>query len=216
MKYFISLSTLFSRFVFLLLGLVMLSAQANAQEEKQVIQLSGIVLGDGTESGLPGVHIFEPNAGRGTTSNYYGYFSMPVLTGDSLLFSSVGYERKFFVVPDTTAEKLTIVVELATDTTYLDPVNIFPFPTEEDLKEAVLAMDVPIDNYSEDERLGRKILAQMSRELPMDAGMNYRYYQNQQFNQVHTQNSFVDPRQALLNPFAWAQFIKSLKKKKKN
>ena len=216
MKYIASPFTFFPRLLFVFVAILVLTTQANAQEEKQVIQLSGIVLGDGAESGLPGVHIFEPHAGRGTTSNYYGYFSMPVLSGDSILFSSVGFVRQYFVVPDTTVDKLTLVIELETDVTYLEPVNIFPFPTEEDLKEAVLAMDVPVDDYSEDERLGRKILAQMSRELPMDASMNYRYYQNQQFQQIHTQNSYVDPKQALLNPFAWAQFIKSLKKKKGN
>lgn len=185
------------------------------QVDKQIIQLSGVVTGQDQDAGLPGVHIFESKGGRGTTTNFYGYFSMPVMAGDSLVFSSIGYIRRYLVVPDTVIEKLTVVIEMIPDTTYLEPVNIFPFPTEQDLKEAVLAMDVPIDNYSDDERLGRKILAQMSRELPMDASMNYRYYQNQQFQQLHNRNSFVDPTQALLNPFAWAEFIKSLKKKKK-
>jgi len=207
-KYFYAL-------IFACAFLLIQTNSAQAQGGSRVIQLSGVVTEPGNEIGLPGVHIFDPVTGRGTTTNYYGYFSFPVMSGDSLLFSSVGYVRSTFVIPDTVVQKLTVVIEMERDTTYLEPVTIFPFPTEEDLKEAVLALDVPLDDFSDDERLGRKILAQMSRELPMDASMNYRYYQNQQFNQLHTRNAYVDPAQALLNPFAWAQFIKSLKKKKK-
>ena len=60
-----------------------------SQSKKRVIQLSGIILSEDSVSGLPGVHIYVPKAGRGTTSNRTGYFSMPVLEGDSVVISSV-------------------------------------------------------------------------------------------------------------------------------
>ena len=51
-----------------------------------MVQLSGLVLGEDSTSALPGVNVYVPTIGRGTVTNQYGYFSMPVLPGDSVLF----------------------------------------------------------------------------------------------------------------------------------
>ncbi|MEJ2005976.1 MAG: carboxypeptidase-like regulatory domain-containing protein, partial [Cyclobacteriaceae bacterium] len=65
---------------------------ALAQGKRHVIQLSGIVLSEeDTTRGLPGVHVYVPKAGRGTTTNNLGYFSMPVLPGDEIVISAIGY-----------------------------------------------------------------------------------------------------------------------------
>ncbi|MFM8348122.1 MAG: hypothetical protein ACKOAR_08765, partial [Bacteroidota bacterium] len=67
------------RFI-LLTGLVFLCAlSANAQYQKRVIQLSGVVIGSDSSRAIPGVHIYVPKAGRGDVTNNAGFFSMPVL-----------------------------------------------------------------------------------------------------------------------------------------
>ena len=116
---------------------------SNGQTDQEIIQFSGIVVGEDSTSGVPGVHIFVPKGGRGTTSNPYGYFSMPVLENDSLIISAVGYEKMHLIIPEMEDENFTVIIELLPDTTFLPEVEIYPFPTEEILKEAILAMEVP-------------------------------------------------------------------------
>jgi hypothetical protein len=206
--------------VTLLVGVGLVNCHTvQAQGERQILQLSGLVLGEDSTSGLGGAHIFVPEAGRGTTSNPYGYFSMPVLAGDSVVFSSVGYKRQHYLVPKNASENLTIVVEMQTDTTYLEPIAIFPFPTEELFKEAILALQLPDEDQYNNMRdnLGAELLARMFNNMPMDGSMNHRYYMQQQFDRM--QYSAGPRPNPLLNPFAWAEFIKSLKRgdfKKKN
>jgi len=204
-------------FVLLLSGTINVSAQG----QKQIIQFSGVVVEeDSTSTGLFGVHVYVPKVGRGTVTNQYGYFSMPVLEGDSVVISAVGFQKQHFIIPGDQGDSFTVLVELATDTTVLSTVEIFPYPTEELFKEAILALNLPVDDRSQEDNLGEEVLARMAQSMPMDASMNYKYYMNQQFYQLHnrySQQRFSNP---LLSPVNWARFIKSLrdgdlKKKKK-
>ena len=186
--------------------------QAEAQGKSTVVQLSGLVLGDDSTSALMGVNVYVPAAGRGTATNQYGYFSLPVLPGDSIIFSTVGYKRQYYVVPKQQRESSTIIVELPIDTTYLPAITVFPFPSEEVFKEAVLALNLPDnDQYANmRDNLNADLLARMFAAMPMDGSMNHRYFMDQQFYQM---NNGVGPRpNPLLNPFAWGQFIKSIKR----
>lgn len=186
--------------------------EANAQGGRKVLQLSGIVLGEDSVAGLPGVHIYVPKAGRGTTTNRVGYFSLPVLEGDELIVSAIGYERQFFQVPKTDRDNLTIVVEMISDTTFLETVEIMPFPTEQIFKEAVLALNLPI-NPNEDVDVNEELLALMLQSVPMDGASNHQYYMD---NWIQYQNDRYGPRSnPLLNPFNWANFFRSLRSKKK-
>ncbi len=184
------------------------------QTDQKIIQFSGIVVGEDSTSGVPGVHIFVPKGGRGTTSNPYGYFSMPVLENDSLIISAVGYEKMHLLIPEGGSDNYTVIIELLPDTTYLPEVEIYPYPTEELLKEAILAMQVPYQYQYKNmqQSLDQAMLNKMYRNLPMNAGNNYNYYVNQQ---MLTYNSrFQTTSVPLLNPFAWGEFIKSLKRNK--
>jgi len=181
-------------------------------QTKQVLQLSGIILGEDSVSGLPGVHIYVPKRGQGTTSNYVGYFSMPALVGDSIVFSAVGYQPAHYVVPDSVSKKTTLIVELVTDTTFLDNIDILPFPTEEIFKEAVLALNLPPEDEIDKDHLNEELLTLMVRSMPMDASMNYRHYMNEMiYNQQYKYGVRPNP---FLNPFNWAKFIRSIKEKK--
>lgn len=188
------------------------SPQVQAQGKIDVVQLSGLVLGEDSTSALPGVNVYVPAAGRGTSTNQYGYFSMPVLPGDSVLFSTVGYKRQYYVVPNEQYENLTVIVELPTDTTYLPAITVFPFPTEKVFKDAVLALNLPDNDQYDNMRgnLGEDLLARMFEAMPMDGSMNHRYFMNQQFDRLQYGSG---PRpNPLLNPFAWGEFIKSIKR----
>ncbi len=189
-------------------------SKASAQSKKRVIQLSGMVLGqDSLSGGLPGVHIYVPKAGRGTTTNTVGFFSMPVVVGDSIVISSVGYTRQYYMVPDHTSEFLTVVFEMSEDVTMLGEVTATAFPTEEVFKEAILALNLPPDSQIDQRNLNAELLALILKTTPMDGPMNQRYYLNQWAS--HTSDKFMPVTNPFLNPFNWVKFFNSLKTNKK-
>ncbi len=188
---------------------------AVCQNQKRIIQLSGIVLGPDSMSVVPGAHIYVPKAGRGTTTNRTGFFSMPVLVGDSVVISFVGYERQHYVVPKNANEYQTIIIEMIEDATFLKEITVMPFPTEEVFKEAVLAMNIPMDDNGIDKRnLNSELMALMLRTTPMDGAANYRYYMDQYPGSIN--DKFSARTNPFLNVFNWVNFIRQLKKDKKN
>lgn len=190
------------------------SVQTVQAQQKRVIQLSGVVLGEDSVSGVPGVHVYVPKAGRGTTTNGVGFFSMPVLTGDEIVISSVGYQKQYFTVPDNSPEFQTIIVTMVEESIQLPEVVVVPFPTEEVFKEAVLALNVPMDDQTIDKKnLNHELLALMLKTTPMDGYQNQRYYLNQWASS--TSDKFQPVANPFLNPFNWVKFFNSLKKNKK-
>ena len=201
-------------FVGILFQLFFVESVLAQDEHKDVIQFSGVVATQDTASGILGAHIYVPKGGRGTTTNYYGYFSFPVLEGDSIVISVVGFQKRSIIIPDLDEDSYTMIIAMAEDTTYLPELEILPFPTEEMFKEAVLAYRLPnqddLNNmYS---NLDPVTLAEMARIMPMDGSMNHRYFTQQQAIYLH--DAYGPRPNPLLNPFAWADFFKSLKKKK--
>jgi hypothetical protein len=187
-----------------------------AQDEKRdVIQFSGVVTTSDTISGIMGAHVYVPKGGRGTTTNYYGYFSFPVLEGDSVVVSVVGFRKKSIIIPKLDEDSYTMIIAMTEDTTYLPELEIMPFPTEEIFKEAVLAYRLPNqgDLNNMNKNLDPMTLMEMARITPMDGSENHRYFTQQQAIYLH--DGYGPRYNPLLNPFAWAEFFKSLKKKNK-
>lgn len=189
----------------------------NAQQKKRVIQLSGVVLEEDSVSGgrpLPGVHVYVPKAGRGITTNNMGFFSMPVLENDEITISAVGYSTQHFTVPPNSKEYETVVVTMVQDTTFLQEVVIMSFPTEEVFKQAVLALNMPMDENGIVQRnFNDELMALMLKTTPQDGYMNQRYYLDQWAGSAN--NRFQPVTNPFLNPFNWAKFFSQLKKDKK-
>jgi hypothetical protein len=204
----------FIAFLALTVAFLALSVSNTHAQQKRIIQLSGVVLGEDSVSGVPGVHVYVPKAGRGTTTNGVGFFSMPVLTGDEIAISIVGYKKQSYTVPDDSPEYQTIIVTLVEDATLLPEVMVMPFPTEEVFKEAVLALNIPLDDQSIDKKnLNQELLALMLKTSPMDGPQNQRYYLNQWSGSAN--DKFQPATNPFLNPFNWVRFFNSMKKDKK-
>ena len=199
-------------FLMLTGALAILNAQ---QRSKNVIQFTGVVFGADSTSVVPGTHVYIPKSGRGTTSNLYGFFSFPVLEGDSVIFSAVGYKRIYFIVPEHNEESsLRILVALEEDITFLQEVEIRPFLTESMFKEALITMELPNQKEYANiyQWLNSEYMNQSYQNLPSSPNANHRYFINLQ-QQAYT-NQYSPPLNPLLNPFAWVQLINSLKRKK--
>ena len=188
------------------------STKTVAQSKRRIIQLSGFV--SDSLNVLPGVHIYVPKAGRGTSTSPAGFFSMPVLEGDSVVVSAIGYHRQHYIVPMGAHDNLTIVIEMVSDITYLREVQIMPFPTEEVFKEAVLALNIPMDNGIDQRNINAELIALMIKTTPMDGAANYKYYMDQW--STSAADRFQPRTNPFLNPFNWGKFIRDLKQNKKN
>lgn len=199
-------------YLVLLIGVTIAIQQEAFSQTKRVIQLSGIVT-DTTGAFVPGANIYVPKAGRGTTSMNNGFFSLPVLIGDSIVISCIGYQRQSHIVPLDSKEFTTWIIELHEDNIVLKDI-IVTMPTEEVFKQAVLALNIPLDNTGIDQKqLNSELLALMVRTTPMDANANYKYYIDQFSNSA--ENKFHPIYNPFLNPINWVKFIKALKKQKK-
>ncbi|HLT06254.1 MAG TPA: carboxypeptidase-like regulatory domain-containing protein [Cyclobacteriaceae bacterium] len=196
----------------LLLGALSAGNFALAQDkpERKVIQLSGVILNADSTDAIPGVNIYVPTKGRGTSSNRFGYFSMPVAAGDSVVFSFIGLERQSFVVPeDTDRDQISLILTMQEDAYTLSEVQVMPYPTEEEFKNAVLAMNVEEEVPLNQGNLSPQLLLQWAEQMPASGNENFRGFQNQQLMQI--QDRYGPRSFPLLNPFAWAKFIQSIK-----
>ena len=99
---------------------------------------------------------------------------MPVLPQDSIIVSAVGYQKQNFIMPGDKGESVTLFIELKPDTTILPELEIFPYPTEELFKKAVLAIELPNrkDLENLDKSLDKDLLRRMYSNEPMSANMN--------------------------------------------
>ncbi|GGZ19235.1 hypothetical protein GCM10007049_09470 [Echinicola pacifica] len=190
----------------------MISTSVSAQqtEEKKVIQLSGVILNNDSTTAVSGVNVYVPKKGRGTSSNQFGYFSMPVAEGDSVIFSFVGLQNQTFQVPmKVTDDKISLILTMAQDEIALSEVEVMPYPTEEEFKQAMLAAnieDIPLNRGN----LSPQMFIRWAEKMPASANENFRNLQAGQMQQV--QDRYGPRSFPLLNPFAWANFIKSIKR----
>jgi len=193
--------------------LFLFSLNLYAQGKKEFIMLSGVIVDGKDAEAVPAVHLYIPDAGRGTISNLSGYFALPTMAGDSLVISSVGYKKQYVIIPERPSGTFSVVIELKEDTTLLPIVEVFPFPTEELFKEAFLTLELPYGQRTDLLRqdLNSDFMRRNAFTAPMDAKMNYRYtIQQQQYYQGA--NRYAPPPITLLNPFAWAELFRSVKR----
>ncbi|TXC76912.1 carboxypeptidase-like regulatory domain-containing protein [Luteibaculum oceani] len=184
-------------------------AQVSEKNPENVIQFSGVVVTADSLRALPYTNILIVNKGIGTSTDYYGYFSFAAELGDSILFSSVGYKRAYYQIPDTlTDNKYSIVQVMNSDTVYLTETVIYPWPTPDEFKEAFLALNVADDEIARAQKnLDPRVLYKRMLEMPMDGTANYKYQMQQIQNRLYYAGQA--PPIQLLNPFAWAQFFKA-------
>lgn len=183
--------------------------QHNQDYYKDIVQFSGAVVTGDSLHPVAFTHIIDHNTGFGTISDYYGYFSFVARKGDTISFSAIGFKKGSFIIPDTIRNNRYAMFQvMATDTIYLNATVIYPWPTKEQFKEAFLNLDIPDDDLEiARKNLDRYELYVRAEAMPMDGSMNYRNYIDQTVSKLYYAGQ-TQPIN-LLNPFAWAQFIKA-------
>lgn len=109
-----------------------------------MVQLSGVVVTADSSAGLVGIAVYVPGTNRGTISRQDGFFALPVLAGDSVVFQALGFEKQYIIIPKTnTPEKYTTSIRLKQLTKQLPEVQVMPWATQQDFKVAVRDLELP-------------------------------------------------------------------------
>ena len=215
------------RIIYILIFTVFIPFFASAQKKAvawqdgkhDLVQFSGVVVEGDSLKPIPYTSIIVQNGYRGTVSDYFGYFSFVAQEGDTLEFSAIGFQSAFFIIPDTlTNYKYSLIQVLKMDTISLPTTDVYPWPTKEQFKKAFLALELPEDDITRaDRNMARSDSKERMTEMAMDASLNYKYSMQQYQSKLYYAGQL--PPNNLLNPIAWAKFIKAWKNgdfKKKN
>jgi hypothetical protein len=162
--------------------------------------------------GIPSVSVVVKGQNRGTITNLQGVFSIVVLKGDQIEFTSVGYKPKLVTIPkDIEGNQYSVLQLMVNDTVYLAATIIKSRPSREQFERDFINTVVPDDQLeiarkNNDESKRRLLMA----SLPTDGKEAANRYLTQQAVKSSYQGTL--PPMNIFNPFAWNEFIKSWKR----
>ncbi len=201
--------------LFLLVFSIVTPFAASAQFEKlkdSVVQLFGIVMTADSLKAIPSVTVKIKGVNRGTYTNEQGVFSLVVMKGDEIEFSSIGYKPKLAQIPrDLEGNQFSMIQLMVTDAQYLPATIIKPRPTREQFERDFVNVSIPDDDLEiarkNTDESKRRILA---RTIPTDGreSSNMMLRKNAQRYYYYGQT----PPQNIFNPFAWAEFVQAWKR----
>jgi hypothetical protein len=203
----------YMKYVYLFIFFVNISFVSFSQDKtnKLLIQLSGVVVSGDSLEQMPFTTIFHKGDKRGTVADYYGYFSIVTIPGDTLLFSYYGYKTSSYIVPDTLKEdRYSIIHIMHKDTINLPAITVYPWPSREDFARAFLEMK-PYDDALRraQKQLSGSSLAFIAASVSSDPSLSYSWQQNQQNTKLYTIGQ--SPVNNLFNPYSWSKFIDAWK-----
>ncbi|WP_343637335.1 carboxypeptidase-like regulatory domain-containing protein [Fluviicola sp.] len=191
-----------------LIGMVFaISLNANSQNKERLIQLSGVVVSSDSLQEMPYAGVYNKTIHRGTIADVYGFFSLVVQPGDTVMFRYYGHKPSSYIVPDTLTEnRYSIIHMMMVDTIQLTEVVVYPWPSKEAFAQAFVEMN-PYDDamLRAQKQLSGQSLAQIASLVPSDASLSFGNVVNQNNTRLYTMGQ--SPVNNLLNPFAWATFL---------
>ena len=177
-----------------------------------VVQLYGVVMTADSLQGLPAVSVVIKGQNRGTITNNQGVFSIVVLKGDQIEFTSVGFKPKLITVPkDVEGNQYSVLQLMVNDTVYLAATIIKSRPSREQFERDFLRTVVPDDKLE----IARKNNDDSKRcilmaTLPRDGREARGRYLTQQAAKSYYSGQV--PPMNIFNPFAWNEFIQAWKR----
>ncbi len=177
-----------------------------------VVQLYGVVMSADSLKGLPSVSIVVSGQNRGTVSNEAGVFSIVVLKGDRIDFTSIGYKPKSVIIPKDLKENQYSVIQLMINDTVFLPATIIKHRiSREQFERDFLNTNVPDDEIaiarSNNSLAIRRFL---TCNIPVDGKEASSQYLRQRASKLYYSGQIAP--QNIFNPVAWAEFIKAWKR----
>jgi len=191
-----------------LMAISFAATSLSAQHTKKIIQLTGIVISKDSLQPVAFTNILLKGTSRGTISDFSGYFSLVVALGDTLKFSSIGFKTEYYPISDTlTQTSYSLIQTLGRDTVRIEPIHITRWPSYEQFKFAFENMAVPEGDMENAKKNLKRMEVDNSVEYRADASLNYKWQQDQFKSKLYYAGQL--PPNNLLNPIAWAKFIKA-------
>src|SRR5579859_503146 len=177
-----------------------------------VVQLYGVIMTADSLKAIPSVSIVVKGRNQGTFSNDQGVFSIVVLKGDQIEFTSVGYKPVLYSIQDTVrGNQISLIQLMVVDAQYLPATIIAARPTREQFERDFVNTRVPDDDIEiarqNNDAAKRRIL---SRSIPASSGEAASTYLRQSAQRYYYQGQA--PPQNIFNPLAWADFIQAWKR----
>ncbi|MDB5210306.1 MAG: carboxypeptidase-like regulatory protein, partial [Sediminibacterium sp.] len=203
------------RYFLLVITLFMLQkgwSQQISPYRDSVVQLYGVVMTADSLQGIPSCSVIVEGKGRGTITSYDGVFSIAVLKGDRIRFSSVGFKDRTIEIPrNLTENQYSVIQLLVSDTAYLPATILKPRPTREQFERDFVNNKAPDDlletaRKNTEEAQRRTLL----NSLPADGREAVNYQLRQQATKAYYSGQL--PPMNILNPAAWADFIQAWKR----
>ncbi len=177
-----------------------------------VVQLYGVVMSADSLRGLEATSVIVEGTGRGTITNDQGVFSIAVLKGNTIRFSSIGFKDKIVTIPaNLKGNQYSVIQLMVNDTAYLPATILRSKPSRAQFERDFVNTDVPADALE----IARKnndaaTLKALMMLLPADG----REAVNAQFRQQVAKTYYTGqiPPQNIFNPAAWAEFIQAWKR----
>ncbi|HLX66439.1 MAG TPA: carboxypeptidase-like regulatory domain-containing protein [Puia sp.] len=200
----------------LILYLLLLVAPyaVHAQFDKlrdSVVEIFGVVMTADSLKAIPAVSVVVKGRNQGTYTTDQGVFSLVVLKGDVVEFSSVGYKTIDYKVSIDSGNQISVIQLMVTDAQYLPATIIKARPTREQFERDFVNTPVPDDDIEiarqNNSAAKRAVLA---RGLPANATEAASTYLRQGAQKYYYQGQA--PPQNILNPLAWAEFIQAWKR----
>jgi hypothetical protein len=203
--------------ILLIVSLFLVNSLVFAQrsiDTTKLMQLSGVSISELDMIALPYTTVYNKSLIIGVICDYYGFFSMVGLPGDTLLFSNFNYSTSTYIVPDTLKEnRYSMIHIMHRDTVNLPAVTVYPWPSREDFARAFVEMEPYDDAMRRAQReLSGESLAFVAARLDNDASLAAGYALNQRYSKLYTNNQM--PANNLLNPYSWAKLIQDWKQGK--
>ena len=203
----------FLRYLLILSLFFPVAAKAQFETFKDsVVQLYGVIMTADSLVGIPSASVVVKGQNRGTISNDKGVFSIVVLKGDQVEFSSIGYKPITVSIPkDLKGNQHSIIQLMVTDTVYLPATIIRPRLTREQFERDFLNSKVQDDDIAIAQRNNNAATRRfLMATLPSDGREASNQYMKQYSNKLSYAGQ-VAP-QNIFNPFAWNEFIKAWKR----
>lgn len=204
---------IYSIFFVSILSFGELQAQENNNPYRDsIVQLYGVIMTADSLRGVPSASVIVEGKGRGTITSYDGVFSIAVMKGDRITFSSVGFKNNTITIPANLSEnQYSIIQLLISDTAFLPATILKPRPTREQFERDFLNNRLPDDAYE----IARKNTDEATRRillnsLPVDGREAFNYQVRQQVSKSYYAGQM--PPMNVLNPAAWADFISAWKR----
>jgi len=202
--------------IILLFLLCCSAAETMAQlRENELVQFSGVVVTSDSLQPVPFANVIIKRTHKGTTSDYFGFFSIVANKTDIIQFSATGFKKSEFRIPDTLKDnRYSLIQVLSSDTIELAETVIYPWPSREQFKQAFITLHIPDDDIVIAQKnidyMEMRELATNMDKYGMDGAMNYTNNLNKQVDKLYYYGQ-TQPM-TIFNPFAWAKFIKAWKR----